>query len=69
MSEIIGALSIGLFVLLFVALVIAYVAVNFYGIYLSFKKKWYIGAVALLVPGFSLVVGLYKAITKKDLLK
>ncbi len=56
-------------ILLFGALLVAYMGASFYGIYLSFKKKWYIGAVSLLVPGFPLIVGLYKLITKKDLLK
>lgn len=40
-----------------------------YGIYTSFSKKWYIGAVAMFVPGFALIVGTAKLIFKKDLLK
>lgn len=40
-----------------------------YGAYEAFKKKWYLGAVALLIPGFALVVGAAKLFFKKDLLK
>lgn len=62
-----GALLIGLLVA--ISLLGLYVASGLYGIYLSFKKKWYIGAISLIVPGFSLVVGIAKLIFKKDLLK
>ena len=41
--------------------------IHVYGIYVSFLKKWYLGAAALLIPGFALVVGLFK-IFKKDIL-
>jgi hypothetical protein len=43
--------------------------VRLYGIYLSFKKKWYIGTAALVVPFFADVVGIAKILFKKDLLK
>ena len=39
------------------------------GIYQSFKKAWYLGITALLVPGFATVLGLAKLLFKKDLLK
>jgi hypothetical protein len=38
-----------------------------YGIYTCFMKKWYLGAAALLIPGFALVIGAFKFF-KKDLL-
>lgn len=56
-------------ILLLVSLFVAYAGTAIYGVYLSFKKKWYIGVASLIVPGFALVVGVYKLITKKDLLK
>jgi len=43
-------------------------ALEIYGIYICFLKKWYLGAVALLVPGFALVIGAAKLFFKKDLL-
>lgn len=52
---------------LFMAYLIV-VALQIYGIYLSFRKKWYIGVAALAVPGFGLVVGTLKFFFKKDIL-
>jgi hypothetical protein len=43
-------------------------ALEIYGMYICFCKKWYLGAVALLVPGFALVIGAAKVFFKKDLL-
>jgi hypothetical protein len=43
-------------------------ALRIYGIYLSFKKAWYIGAASLFVPFFADVVGIAKFFFKKDLL-
>lgn len=51
--------------ILLMTLVIA--AIEIYGMYIAFTKKWYLGAVALIVPGFALVVGLFK-LFKKDIL-
>lgn len=57
---------VSLLALLFFALM---ACTQFYGAYLSFKKKWYMGAVALFVPGFALIVGAAKFLFKKDLLE
>lgn len=46
-----------------------YLALQIYGAYICFKKKWYMGAVSLFVPGFALVIGAFKFFFKKDLLK
>lgn len=40
-----------------------------YGIILSFKKTWYFGVIALLVPWFAVIVGAAKFFFKKNLLK
>ena len=61
-------LSIFFFLSLFVAWM-GFMFVQLYGTYLAFKKKWYMGVVALLVPGFSLVVGAAKLLFKKDILQ
>ena len=45
------------------------IALKIYGAYQAFKKKWYFGVAALLVPGFGLVVGCAKFFFKKDILK
>lgn len=44
------------------------IALEIYGIYLSFKKKWYIGLASILFPSMALVVALAK-LCKKDILK
>lgn len=43
--------------------------ISLYGVYLSFSKKWYIGAVSLFVHPFAFIVGAAKLFFKKDLLK
>jgi hypothetical protein len=59
----------GALIALFIfALWFAGVALEIYGIYLCFLKKWYLGAVGLIVPGFALVIGAAKLFFKKDLL-
>lgn len=69
----IGSIYSGLFLIGFILLCVLLgllpIAVSSYGTYLSFKNKWYIGAASLLIPGFALIVGSYKLITKKDLLR
>lgn len=50
------------------ALWLGLTAVNIYGIYLCFKKKWYVGVAGLLVPWFAFVIGTAKYFFKKDLL-
>lgn len=40
-----------------------------YGAVLGFRKKWYFGLMALMVPFFGEIVALAKLIFKKDLLK
>jgi hypothetical protein len=54
--------------LLFLLSFVASFLLEVYGVYLSFNKKWYLGAVALLVPGFALVIGAAKFLFRKDLL-
>lgn len=44
------------------------IALQVYGIYLGFKKAWYVGAIAIVIPLFALVVGTSKAVFDKDLL-
>ena len=56
-----------MFILSMVLLSIASLLIQVYGAYISFKAKWYLGAVALLVPGFAFVVGTFK-LFKKDIL-
>lgn len=57
-----------LVVLLFLALMASNIYIHLVGIVASFKKAWYVGVAALLVPGFALVIGLAKTLFKKDLL-
>jgi hypothetical protein len=59
---------LALFFLTIVSLWLALAGLSVYGIILSFKKKLYIGAVALFLPLFGLVIGTAKVIFKKDLL-
>lgn len=49
--------------------VMAVLAAKIHGIILSFQKKWYTGVVALIVPGFAVVVSVAKVVFKKDLLQ
>lgn len=51
-----------------IAVCLSLFALKIYGVILSFKKKWYIGAVAIIVPGFAEVIAIAKLL-KKDLLK
>lgn len=55
--------------LLALATLVGLFCLNLYGYYLCFAKKWYIGAVALFIPGFALIIGIAKLVFKKDLLK
>ena len=61
-------LGAALFFLSMIGLVLASVALQIYGTYLCFVKKWYMGVVALIVPAFAMVVGVFK-LFKKDILK
>lgn len=54
-------------ILTFIVAFLVSLALQVYGMYLSFKKKWYIGLASVLVPGFALVVGAMKFFMKKDL--
>lgn len=51
-----------------VAIGFAILGLRVYGIVLSFKKKWYIGVAALVVPLFAEIVAIAKLVFKKDLL-
>lgn len=64
MGTIIGLLMF----LLAIATMVGLLALKLYGIYLCFSKKWYLGAVALVVPLFAEVIGAAKLFFKKDLL-
>lgn len=58
-----------LLIILFVILAhVGVIGITVYGIYLSFKKKWYFGVIGLAIPVFGFIVGLGK-LFKKDLLK
>ncbi len=43
-------------------------ALQVYGVLVSFSKKWYFGLLSLLIPGFAMVVGGAKVLGK-DILK
>jgi len=60
---------IGIGAVVAVALWLLMVFLQLYGVYLGFKKKWYIGAVSLLLPGFAPVVGAAKFLFNKNILK
>lgn len=49
-------------------LFMASVYFNIHGIILCFRKKWYIGVAALIVPGFATIVSVASLVFKKDLL-
>ena len=40
-----------------------------HGIVLSFKKKWYLGVVSLVIPWFAVIVSAAKLFFKRDILK
>lgn len=44
------------------------IAAKIHGVVLSFKKKWYIGVLALVVPLFAEIVSVVKVVLDKDLL-
>lgn len=58
---------------IFIALLLLYwilsTILHIYGIVHCFKKKWYLGAAALLIPGFAWVIAIAKLVFKKDLLE
>lgn len=58
-----------LVLLLGAGIALACALISLYGVYLSFSKKWYIGAVALFIHPFAFIVGAAKLFFKKDLLK
>ncbi len=58
-----------LLVLGFISICLFGLGVQLYGAYLSFKKAWYVGAIALFVPGFAFVIGLAKMLGKDFLAK
>lgn len=51
-----------------ILLVILDIVLHLHGIMLAFKKKWYIGVIAIVVPFFALIVSLAKILFKKDIL-
>lgn len=59
LASVIFALSTSLFILY----------LHIYGIVLGFKRRWYFGVVALMVPWFAVIVAGAKFFFKKDLLK
>jgi hypothetical protein len=56
-------------IVLAVALAAFLFLLHWYGVYVCFKKKWYMGLAAVVVPMFALFVGAAKFIFKSDLLK
>lgn len=58
----------GLAILLVLILCIFSLICQIYGIVLGFKKKWYVGLAAIVVPMFAIAVGGAKLLGKKDLL-
>jgi len=58
--------------LLMAILLLVYVSCSFslglYGITIAFKKKWYLGLAAIIIPGFALTLGVFKFFFKRDLL-
>ena len=42
---------------------------HIHGIVLSFKKKWYLGVVSLVIPWFAVIVSAAKLFFKRDILK
>lgn len=69
MEATLAGLTFLLFIILVLIFGIGVSFLRFYGIYLSFKKKWYFGVISLIVPCFAEVVALFKLIGKKDILK
>jgi hypothetical protein len=55
-----------IFLFLFAA---ACLALRLYGAVLGFRKAWYFGLMALVVPFFGEIIALAKLLFKKDLLK
>ena len=58
-----------LFMILFCTSIFAFIALKIYGVVLCFRKKWYIGCAAIVVPLFPEIVAGAKLLLKKDLLK
>lgn len=55
--------------LLLIAYLVLSISAKIHGVILCFKKKWYLGVAALLVPFFAEIVSVAKIVFKKDLLK
>ena len=58
-----------LFILTMMALSLGLFALHIYGAILGFRKKWYIGFLALFFGGFGIFLAIGKVFFKKDLLK
>jgi hypothetical protein len=58
-----------LFVLAMVVLAMGLFVLHIYGAVLGFRKKWYIGLLALVFGQFGLILGAAKFFFKTDLLK
>jgi hypothetical protein len=43
-------------------------ALKIYGVVIAFRKKWYFGVLALIVPFFADIIAVAKLVFKKDLL-
>jgi len=54
---------------LWIAFCLALFALKIYGAVVAFKKKWYFGLMALVVPFFGEIVGVAKLVFKKDILE
>jgi hypothetical protein len=42
--------------------------IHVYGLYLCFRKKWYLGLAGLVIPSFATIIGAADLFFKKDLL-
>lgn len=56
-------------VTLFITYLVLSITAKIHGVVLCFRKKWYLGVAALMVPFFAEIVSVAKVVFKKDLLK
>lgn len=56
-------------ILLTVILSLILIGITLYGVVISFQSKWYFGVLSLLVPGMATFIGLYKLLTKENVLQ
>lgn len=64
-----GAIVVFLPIILLSILALGLLSLKLYGIYLSFKKRWYYGIASIFVPFLADAVSVTKLVFKKDLYK